>query len=809
MFAEGGTGDVLQRQRPSFLMPCLCILMVLNAPLSAPKPKTCMVSFACFILAASWARHEPSRNGNATIMQTIWTRVAQVRGSCRCPQCRHAAQRVSRSAGTANANAIRPQYWTSSTLWYSGIFAAAATFDASVKQRRREQWDQAIADVKQELGQAMHVDQKLAARHSAHSASPDALREGQHLEVDGLGEVPGEGCRVGKYAMTSRTDETLDDAVNPRAPVEENLATSTSAFTPLDAETQWKEEIMQHADSSIGRRKRATWPANTGHDLNVFHLPAQSIYAEDPRKREADASRWSEKKLKTVEMVTELLLMTFFAWLRHREAQGLSCEDAARAVPPEFAGKIRHYAKLRMHEFYGAVKLKAADVQRLVDMDPRESIDFQRNAKDEQLCKYMQDDLGHHRSMQNDMNTAMRELFDQADSKALEAPQYLAKVFYNLSVSTAPPNMDTYNTLITRLHHLGHTLLTRATIISFLRAHLRPNEVSLAAILNFRTDTDDEEGFRYIVERMSGAGKRGEFLMEAGPWTKRPAGSWYHGNRIFARDDGRMVQKAYATPMVFNALVRGVLRFNGFEEVLRVTRAWAKEGWGLDVDGFSILLKDCVDRGDWTAGLAVWRQIEYLQKKRRTRQSEYLQKKHILRPAKISLWTLADMLQLCIQAGDREEFDHVMDIALKTHAPEVRSGILTNLVKKKQGEYASKRLAERNGKEQDSSSAESERLPTSRLFNVFEQFSKLEYAGRKHRALKATPSHLDRDELRETGFQQACQSQQHLSDHLKPPKSDVLRKAQDRTSSISTMSAPVLPKDYRDGHLGEAETLDE
>ncbi|KXS97066.1 hypothetical protein AC578_10780 [Pseudocercospora eumusae] len=654
-------------------------------------------------------------------MQNIWTRVAQLRRPCRCPQCLHTAQGIARRAGTANTNAVRPKYWTSSTFWYSGIFAAAATFDAGVKQRRREQWDQAIADVKQELGQAVHVD--------------------GDVDVDQKLAVHAESYAVEKHTTTSSTDKTLEDAVVPQADNHETQPTSTSAFHPLDPEMQWKEEIEQYVDSSIGRRKRARWPANTGHDLNVFHLPPQSIYADDRRKRKADATRWTEKKLKTVELQTELLLMTFFAWLRHREAKGLSCEDAARAVPPEFAGKIRHYVKLTRGEFYGAVTIKAADaehVRKTPTLAFGQNFEFQRRSGNEQLCNYVQDGLGDYRSMQSDMNAAIRGLFDQADNKHLAAPQYLAKVFYNLSVSTAPPNVDTYNTLITRLHRLGHTLLTRSAIISFLRAKLRPNEVSLAAILNFRTDTDDPEGFRYFVERMMGGGKRGEFLMEAAPWTERCLN---HGNRILARDDGRMVQKPHATPMVFTALLRGVLRFEGFEEVLRVTQAWAKEGWGLDVDGFSVLLKDCAERSDWTAGFAVWRQIERLLNR------------HTLRPGTVNLWTLADMLQLCTLAGDRKEFDRVMSLASDSHPAQVRAGILTNLVLRMRDEYAAKRVAEQDDNPQDYSSAESGEPPTRRTFKVFAQYHKMEKAAETKLRAKPTPTHLEKDDSREAEHQ--------------------------------------------------------
>ncbi|KAG9722750.1 hypothetical protein KCU73_g13892, partial [Aureobasidium melanogenum] len=86
-------------------------------------------------------------------MQTLWSRIAQTGLSCHCPSCVSAgASGVARR--TTNAAGRRPVRWAlSSTFVYSGIFAAAATTDAGFKQKRREQWDRAIADIKHDLDQ--------------------------------------------------------------------------------------------------------------------------------------------------------------------------------------------------------------------------------------------------------------------------------------------------------------------------------------------------------------------------------------------------------------------------------------------------------------------------------------------------------------------------------------------------------------------------------------------------------------------------------------------------------------------------------
>ena len=109
-------------------------------------------------------------------MQTVWSRIAQATVSCRCPSCTAPLRGVVRGATTATAK--RPtRFLTSSTLLYSGIFAAAATTDAAAKEQRSRQWDEAIAGLKQGLEAERSTDDAEATEKSSQQSNEVELDE--------------------------------------------------------------------------------------------------------------------------------------------------------------------------------------------------------------------------------------------------------------------------------------------------------------------------------------------------------------------------------------------------------------------------------------------------------------------------------------------------------------------------------------------------------------------------------------------------------------------------------------------------------
>lgn len=529
-------------------------------------------------------------------MQTIWTRVAQVRATCHCPQCLPSTSAVARRA-TATATRRAPRFWTSSTVWYSGIFAVAATLDLGVKQQRRDQWNQAIADVKQDLARTDDVDANR---------------------------------------------EFLDS---------------------LEQETVASQEMRENLDSSPLRPRMPEWPASLGQGRWESKLPPQSIYTDNRKKTKHLLDRWHPKKMERVQLSIDALQLGFFMEL-HRHGWH---EEAAEAVPAWYAEHIlqplvvtRNISKQKHMDLDAVFRMKGKYSFGGEDEQAgnTEFASWERSMGDVPLCNYVQDELGDFHNTAYDLNDSLRDLFNLGRRRVLSQPAVLAKVYHNLSVSSAPPNIDTYNTLIVGLSDIGTRRLVEDCIDSLQCAKMRHNEVSLASILNYYTLTGNDVKFQYWVQMMHG---HWGGLALAQPGVKINESS--QGRLLLRKEDGvKVVQRPSPTPMVFNALINGVIKFSGFETALSVCEAARAEGWGLCINGLHTLLKDCSRRRDWDAGLATWTQIQAL----RTITEKNFEAGRWKAPA-IDLPTFASMLQLCTRCNNRTAFQETMEQAIAMH----------------------------------------------------------------------------------------------------------------------------------------------
>jgi len=533
-------------------------------------------------------------------MQTLWSRIAQSGGAgsaCKCPQCLTFAGGLTRRVG-AGASRRTPKYLTSSTLWYSGIFAAAATLDAGAKVRRREKWDRAIAEVRHELGKE---------------------EEEEEEEEDDAG-------LVGRQ----KTDEAL---------VEEDKGV---LYCPgiLD-------EVFQELEPTF---KQPRWPSNTGPPLEPRNLAPESIYAHSGRRAKREARAWTPKKVEAISLSVDLLQLRIMIALINRSLSG----EAALAVPEEYGAHLRK-SRDSLHAHKATLKKDLGRVRHA----PSTLEGYERTSPHVPLNAFSSIEAGERGyRTPRDLNLSLQSLFKEHKRQGITTPTLLARICYNLSVSSLPPNLDTYNTLILGLSAAEQPDIVTHIIRSLHQCNLRPNETSIAAILEHYTATDDAPSFVHFVQKMRG---KHNGLSLARPDIRITAVS--SGRLIPGEDDPtKIIQLPYPTPKVFAALIAGVTKFGGFDTALGVCKNMGEEGWGLCMSGLDPLLQDCADRKDWEAGLIVWEQVQQLEAKSKRMASSRQQA-----PERIPLQVYAAMLRLCLSSGEQERYEDIWQQATRNN----------------------------------------------------------------------------------------------------------------------------------------------
>lgn len=562
-------------------------------------------------------------------MQTLWSRIAQVR-SCRCPQCISSTSGIARRGG-ATATRRAPKYLTSSTLWYSGIFAAAATFDAGVKIQRREKWDRAIAEVRKELGREERVEFGL---------------EGDAAEAvwqDVVAEQEAEDAQVGQK----------DDVVMPDIGL-------LSGDTPLDLGPD--ADIFSEVEPTFREQR---WPTNTGTRLVQYNLAPESIYASRERRAKGENRHWTRKKVEVIALMVEKMQVKIMQDLSRR---GLS-EEAASAVPKEY----RKHILRPMEDFNERLRVLRTD-QGTVSSLPPDLEGFERTETDFRLTSFSQNVLASDTyRAPRELNLALQRLIKDHRFEKLSTPQLLACVCHAITTSNLPPNLDTFNTLLLGLTRIEEHNAVYAVVRALHYANLRPNEVTISAILDAHTANNRPDRFAQFVERMRG--KYGGLAL-ARPGIKITEAC--QGRLIpRAEDPSRIIQLPYPTPKVFGSLIAGVMKFEGFETALKVCKNMGEEGWGLSMSGLNPLLRDCAERGDMQSGLGVWKHIKMLEAKARRQAGTD-------RPAeRIPMTVFASMLRLCLSNADRNLYDEVWKHATRSHGHRVNQ--LSAMVKKQAG----------------------------------------------------------------------------------------------------------------------------
>ena len=203
------------------------------------------------------------------------------------------------------------------------------------------------------------------------------------------------------------------------------------------------------------------------------------------------------------------------------------------------------------------------------------------------------------RQGQAELHASLVALFDQVGSVPARVDVILAKICYNLLISTSPPNITTYNILIDYFTRLRRHDLAQIVVDSFLHeTRYKPNSTTVSLILDHFAAKGDSYGFKDIIKRMSGVMgdmhimKRPLFTLAFWPVRK-----WALENKVIHRN-GFLIQKVPRNSRIFNSLIEGFLSQANKLSAIRSIDAALREGHSVRPDLFYRTAKACIDDVD-------------------------------------------------------------------------------------------------------------------------------------------------------------------------------------------------------------------
>ncbi|KAI4913180.1 hypothetical protein J4E85_010913 [Alternaria conjuncta] len=518
-------------------------------------------------------------------MRAIWSRATSNPGTCRCISCVSNTGALARRSGQTALRRTRAIGTPTSTFVYTTIFAAGLAIDARAKAARNTQWEKAFSSLAESAG-----DGSPGERTKDTDTATDSVTLGHGYHGLTFDDLPDD---FDWSALERIVGMELDED-----PVLENQEIQSQIRDYAELEDL-------RFDSRFPGMQLLEFPTNTGPELIRYNLPPQSLWAPDALRVNALQRRHSWKKLAMQELSTGLLIHELLhknnvprfdkAWEVDSDNLSQQIQDviAMNAVEREQARQNILEALENLHQIP-------------VDSPPDVIAQARIHPDHPGIPEYYQDVDGDFYAITIQMNQSIQKLFESdVHGNDRKEAVVLAKICHNLLVSSASPDLQTFNTLLVGFRQWRRRNLIDCVIPALNYNKIRPNEITCREILNHYASLrhGNPEDFSRFVARMRGVG---DGLMLATPKVNVNEAS--HG-RLVRVDEKKVYQKVHPTPMVFSSLITGVMRFAGFDRALDIYYEMKADGWGLDVQGLTRMLNDCLRRADWEGGLYIWGEI--------------------------------------------------------------------------------------------------------------------------------------------------------------------------------------------------------
>ena len=204
------------------------------------------------------------------------------------------------------------------------------------------------------------------------------------------------------------------------------------------------------------------------------------------------------------------------------------------------------------------------------------------------------------------LNNALEALFRHTPADGSNLNVIIAKMCYNLLISSSPPSIQTYDILIRSLTQMKLHGLTQVVVDSFLwESKFTPTSTTVQLILDHYRMRKDAAGFRAIINRMravDGDLRIKKRTIES--LCKPKEQEWALTSKVLQKG-GYLREKVSRDSDIFNSLINGCLEFDKLRSAIRYFRAALREGVHVSSETLCRIVMDCAKVLDFKAGLLV------------------------------------------------------------------------------------------------------------------------------------------------------------------------------------------------------------
>jgi len=426
------------------------------------------------------------------------------------------------------------------------MFATAALVDMKLKDDRRKQWDIAIAEAKASSNVARAGDSSSTLEGAANklesgSSKPQSLVQNMALSI--LGALEQSSTR--SPAISVR-DESMPTSL------------STGRDMPLEAKLETLDSHVRGVFISEGLQSAEEGSVPVGiEEIDPDNAPRHNRKLRD--REPQDHVHLQHMQEMVLKLVTRFLV-------------GKEYFSTESAETTHSFQDLKLQAKLMADQ---VALLKTGRIWR-----PRYSLLYERVLEE-----------------RKSLNQSITTILTTEVSNPENVDSMVAKICYNLLISSAPPSINTYNIMLIHFTRLQQHHLAQAVVDSFFEdSRFRPTSCTVAAILDHYAATGDRAGFDSVIHHMRGVAgdmrlRRRHINALVDPKTQLWAQQWNITHR-----NSHLIAKVPRNPLIFNSLILGSLRVVGVKRAAMYFKAALREGCHVTVDVFISVAQACLTK---------------------------------------------------------------------------------------------------------------------------------------------------------------------------------------------------------------------